>query len=49
MEEEEFRRYVRRASGPRKHKVTGSLGVYDAYKWYRKNKPKDKKYILTES
>lgn len=31
------------------HKVTNSYGVYDAYKYYRKNKPSDKKYILTES
>ena len=25
-------------NGPREHKITGSLGVYDAYKWIRKNK-----------
>lgn len=23
--------------------------MYDAYKWYRKNKPSDRKYVLTES
>ena len=49
MEEKEFRTVIRRATENRKHKVTGSLGVYDAYKWYRKNKPADKKYIISES
>lgn len=34
---------------PKTYRVRNSLGVYDAYKYYRKNKPKDKKYILTES
>lgn len=33
----------------RHHKVTNSYGVYDGYKYYRKNKPKDKAFILTES
>lgn len=32
-----------------KHKVRNSYGVYDAYKYYRKNKPKDPNYILSES
>lgn len=49
MEELEFRSRVRRVTGPRVHKVTGSWGVYDAFKWYRKNKPEGKKYILNES
>jgi hypothetical protein len=49
MEEQKFRSSIRRVNESRKHKITGSLGVYDAYKWYRKNKPKEKKYILTES
>lgn len=49
MEEQKFKASIRRAAESRKHKVTGSLGVYDAYKWYRKNKPKEKKYILSES
>ena len=35
--------------GVRKHKITGSYGVYDAYKYYRKRKPDNKKYVLTES
>lgn len=48
MEEQEFRSTIRKVNDSRKHKVTNSWGVYDAYKWYRKNKPKDKKYILSE-
>lgn len=32
-----------------KHLITNSYGVYDAYKYYRKNKPKGKQYILSES
>lgn len=49
MEEREFLKEVKKVNGPREHEVRGSLGVYDAYKWYRKNKPHDKKYVLTES
>lgn len=52
QEEEEYKQFRRerlKLNEPREHKVKGSLGVYDAYKWYRKHKPKDKKYILTES
>ena len=33
----EFKKKVRRVSEHRKHKVRNSLGVYDAYKWIRKN------------
>jgi hypothetical protein len=49
MEEQEFLNSVKKIKSPRKHKATNSYGVYDAYKYYRKNKPKDKQYILTES
>lgn len=49
MDEQEFYADVKKVKGNRVHKVTGSLGVYDAFKWYRKNKPKDKKFILTQS
>ena len=45
----EYKKRVKRVDGPRIHKITGSLGVYDAYKNYRKHRPKDKKYVLTES
>lgn len=33
----------------RHHKITKSYGVYDYYKRYRKNKPKDAEFRLTES
>lgn len=49
MEEEEFLSRIKKVNGPREHKVRGSLGVYDAYKWYRKHKPSEKKYVLSES
>ena len=45
----EFKKRVRRASMPREHKIRNSLGVYNGYKYYRKNKPDDKKYVLSES
>lgn len=35
---DEFRRTVLKIDGPRKHKVNNSNGVYQAYKWIRKNK-----------
>lgn len=49
MEEKEFIDKVKGVTSSRKHKVNNSVGVYDAYKWYRKNKPDDKIYVLTES
>ena len=49
MEEQEFTNSIKRVTDSRKHKVTGSLGVYDAFKWYRKNKPSSKDYVVTES
>lgn len=38
MEKKEFLEEVLRLHDSRNHKVTGSLGVYDAYKYIRKNK-----------
>lgn len=35
---DDFRRTVLKLDKPRTHKVRGSNGVYDAYKWIRKNK-----------
>lgn len=40
---------IKKVKEHRNHKVKNSLGVYSAYKFYRKNKPKEHKYILTES
>lgn len=46
---EEFKKRTLKVQGPKKHKIRGSLGIYSGYKYYRKNKPKEHKYILTES
>ena len=35
---DEFRRKILKLNEPRVHKVRNSCGVYDAYKWIRKNK-----------
>lgn len=43
-EEEQIQEYLnklRKVSEPREHKIKSSLGVYDAYKWLRKNGWKD--------
>lgn len=45
----EFISNVKKASGPKNHKITNSYGVYDAFKRYRKVRPDVKKYVLTES
>lgn len=45
----EFKRRIKKGNHPRTYKVRNSLGVYDGYKYYRKNKPDSKEYILTES
>ena len=34
----EFIEEQKKVTGPRVHKIKGSLGVYDAYRWIRKNK-----------
>jgi hypothetical protein len=43
---EEFRLSV--LNKERHFKVKNSWGVYDYYKYYRKNRPKDKRWALTE-
>lgn len=45
----EFRRKILKLDEPRHHKIRNSYGVYDAFKYYRKNRPQEKKYVLTES
>lgn len=45
---EDFRKKVLKVNGPRKHKLSNSLGVYDAYKYIRKNKWLDIGRPLTE-
>lgn len=43
-----FRREILKVDKPRKHLISGSLGVYDAYKYIRKNKWFDIGRPLTE-
>lgn len=45
----DFMNFIKRANAPRIHKVRGSYGVYDGFKFYRKIRPKEHKYVLTES
>ena len=45
---DEFRKQVLKVSGPRVHKVNNSYGVYDSYKYIRKNKWFDIGQSLTE-
>ena len=45
---EEFRKVILKLNEPRVHKVKNSLGVYDAYKYIRKNKWLDLPRPITE-
>lgn len=45
----EFKRRIKKVNQPKEYKVKNSLGVYHGYKYYRKNKPNSKEYVLTES
>lgn len=49
MKYSEFIKDLKKVSSNRVHKIVNSYGVYDAYKFYRKHKPKHKKFVLTES
>ena len=45
----DFMNSVKKVKNHRIHKVRNSYGVYDGFKFYRKTRPKDHKYALTES
>ena len=45
----DFLNSIKRVNESRIHKVKNSYGVYDGFKYYRKNRPKEHKYVLTES
>lgn len=49
MSLESFRKELLKVNQPRKTTINNSYGVYDAYKYYRKNKPQNKKYVISES
>ena len=38
MDYQDFRNEIQKVNNTRVHKITNSIGVYDAYKWIRKNK-----------
>ena len=40
---------ILKLNSTRVHKIKNSYGVRDGYKYYNKNKPKDRKYILSDS
>lgn len=46
---EEFINTVKKVQCKRRSRITNSYGTYDYYKYYRKNRPKEKKYVLSES
>jgi hypothetical protein len=48
MSYEEFRKEILKVDQPRNHKIKGSYGVYDAYKYIRKNKWLNIGQALTE-
>lgn len=49
MEYTEFIDTIKNVKGSRTHKISNSYGVYDAFKFYRKNKPNQSKFVLKES
>lgn len=46
---EEFKKRVSKVTGPHIHKIRNSWGVDAYYRFYRKNRPRDPEYVLTES
>jgi hypothetical protein len=48
MEFEEFIKDIKKVNRERNHKVNKSYGSKDAFKYYRKIKPTDSKYVLTD-
>lgn len=45
----EFRRRVVTPNHPKVYRIRNSWGIYDGYKYYRKNKPDSKEFVLSES
>lgn len=48
MEFNDFIKDVKKVNNKRCHKVTNSYGSKDAFNYYRKIKPNDSKYVLTD-
>lgn len=49
MESTQFKNTIKKVTGNRKHKVTNSYGMQDAFNYYKKIRPKNKRYALTNS
>lgn len=45
---EEFLKEIKKVNMERRHRVTNSYGSKDAFRFYRKIKPNDSKYVLTD-
>ena len=48
MEYEDFVKSIKKVNNTRNHKINKSNGSKDAFKYYRKIKPTDSKYVLTD-
>lgn len=49
MEYKDFINKIKKVNEPRTHKITNSYGVYDYYKYYRKTKPNEERFTLSDS
>jgi len=47
IEFSEFIKKVKKVDQPRNHKVKNSIGTKSAYEYYRRNKPKEKEFVLS--
>lgn len=45
----EFKSRIKKSRQPKTYRVRNSVGIYDGFKYYRKNKPDNKLFVLTES
>lgn len=44
-----FKNKIKKISNNREHKVTNSYGVKDYYIYYKQNRPRESKYVITDS
>ena len=45
----EFLKKLKNVDGPRKHKISNSIGMQHAFYHYRKNRPKDSRFVLARN
>lgn len=48
MDSKEFKNAILKRDQPREHSIKNSYGVYDYFKYYRRTKPENKKYIMND-